>query len=155
VEVTGGKRRVSLNGVEKPLTLRTTGGGAIRVTDAFGGAHFDETVRAGESITVENDAIDELIIEEWAIPEKFALRQNFPNPFNPTTTIQFELPVDSRVKLDVFDVLGQRVATLKNEDMKAGIYKMKWNAVNYASGVYFYRIEAKDFNAVKKMMLLK
>ncbi|MBD3410576.1 MAG: DUF5123 domain-containing protein [Ignavibacteriales bacterium] len=155
VEVTGGKRRVSVKGVEKPFTLKTTGGSAIRVTDAFGGAHFDETIRDGESITIDNDAIDELIIEEWAIPEEFALRQNFPNPFNPTTTIQFELPVDSWVTLDVFDVLGQRVATLKNEDMKAGVYKMKWNAANYASGVYFYRIEAKDFNAVKKMMLLK
>jgi hypothetical protein len=94
-------------------------------------------------------------------PRQFSLYQNYPNPFNPSTTIHFELPGRSRVRLTVFNVLGQPVAELANEEMSAGYFERTWIA-NVASGVYFYRIDAtstddpnKRFVDVKKMMLLK
>lgn len=89
------------------------------------------------------------------IPSKFTLDQNYPNPFNPTTKIKFSIPADENVSLKVFNVLGQEVATLVNQQMKAGSYSFDWNAASLSSGVYFYRIEAGSFNQTRKMMLLK
>jgi hypothetical protein len=91
----------------------------------------------------------------------FDLQQNYPNPFNPSTTIRFEIPKRSRVQLTVYNVLGQQVAQLANEEMSAGNFERTWNA-NVASGLYFYRFEAvsisdpnRRFVDVKKMILLK
>ncbi|MBD3410575.1 MAG: T9SS type A sorting domain-containing protein, partial [Ignavibacteriales bacterium] len=154
VETTGVERRVSLKGVEYPVTL-AAGGKAVRIVDAFGGAHVKETLRPGETLTIADETIDELVIKEWTIPEEFALHQNFPNPFNPTTTLRFDLPIDGMVKLEVYDILGQKVETLFDGELEAGVHDLKWNAIDYASGVYIYRIEATDFSAVKKMVLMK
>jgi hypothetical protein len=90
------------------------------------------------------------------LPTRFALVQNYPNPFNPATTVQFDLPKASNVKLEVFNVLGQRVTTLVNGEVPAGYHKIPWNAGEQASGLYFYRLTA-DGNVIdtKKMMLLK
>jgi subtilisin family serine protease len=90
-----------------------------------------------------------------AIPNKFELYQNYPNPFNPSTTIKYDLAKETRVKLVVYDILGREVATLVNETEKAGSYHVIWDASRLASGVYFYRIQAKDYSAVKKLLLLK
>ncbi len=90
-----------------------------------------------------------------SIPSKFILFQNFPNPFNPKTVIKYNLPISCFVRLMVYDILGRKVSELVNETQTEGIYKIKWDASNYASGVYFYRIEARDFVAVKKMVLIK
>ena len=86
--------------------------------------------------------------------------QNYPNPFNPSTKIDFSLAVNSKVSLKVFDVLGQEVATLVNQDLTAGVYNYDFNATGINSGVYFYKIEAVGINGnefidIKKMMLLK
>ncbi|MAO63456.1 MAG: hypothetical protein CL666_00500 [Balneola sp.] len=89
------------------------------------------------------------------MPEKFALEQNYPNPFNPTTVIQYSVADVSNVQLQVFDVLGRRVATLVNEVQAPGAYTVNFNARNLSSGTYFYRIEAGDFSSIKKMMLIK
>lgn len=96
-------------------------------------------------------------------PALFRLSQNYPNPFNPTTTIRYDLPTPSFVKLDIFDLLGRRVAILVNERKDAGAYEARFNAANLASGVYFYRLEANPisgsaiggFVETKKMLLLK
>ena len=90
-----------------------------------------------------------------AIPKVFSLEQNYPNPFNPTTVIKFGIPKSGLVKLVVYDLLGRTVETLVNENKEAGNYQVDFNATNLASGVYFYRIEAGDFIAVKKMLLIK
>ncbi len=90
-----------------------------------------------------------------SIPDKFQLHQNYPNPFNPSTKIQFDLPKQSFVKIRVYDITGRELAILVNENLNAGIYKIDWNALNYPSGVYFYRIETKDYTISKKMILLK
>ena len=90
-------------------------------------------------------------------PTTFALNQNYPNPFNPETRIGYRLPVASDVKLELFDVLGRKLATLVNARQEAGSYLIALNAqtLNLASGTYFYRLQAGNFVETKKMMLLK
>jgi 5'-nucleotidase/UDP-sugar diphosphatase len=83
------------------------------------------------------------------------LYKNYPNPFNPSTRIAYELPVDSRVSLKVYNTLGQEVATLVNGENTAGRHEVVWDASNVPSGVYFYRIEANGASAVEKLLLLK
>ncbi len=89
------------------------------------------------------------------IPAVYKLHQNYPNPFNPTTTITFDIPVQSHVKLSIYNILGQKVAELVNEVKLPGRYSVKWEASNYSSGVYLYKIEAGQFTSVKKLILLK
>jgi subtilisin family serine protease len=88
-------------------------------------------------------------------PKVFSLAQNYPNPFNPSTKIQYSIPKAGIVKMVVYDLLGREVITLVNEHKQAGVYDAIFDGVNLASGIYFYRIEAGDFTAVKKMVLIK
>ena len=93
-----------------------------------------------------------------SVPKEFSLYQNYPNPFNPVTKISFDLPKDAKIKLIVYDILGREVTRLLNSEFKqAGKHIIEFDAMKYnlASGVYFYRIESGDFNAVKKMVLIK
>ncbi len=102
--------------------------------------------------------IDDL---ENSLPAKYALNQNYPNPFNPTTTISYSVPKASRVTLTIFNVLGQKIYTLiNNRNTVAGTYLAKWNGLDQAgnkaaSGIYFYKIQAGNYTAVKKMILMK
>ena len=89
------------------------------------------------------------------IPENYLLNQNFPNPFNPSTNIKYDLPKNSFVKLVVFDALGREVETLVNEKLNAGSYQVDWNASQYPSGVYFYSLITDGFNETKKMIMIK
>lgn len=89
------------------------------------------------------------------VPKDYALYQNYPNPFNPVTNIKYDLPQNSFVSIKVYDVTGKLVDVLINENLTAGRYEVVWNASPYASGVYFYRIEAGDFKQTKKMLLIK
>ena len=88
------------------------------------------------------------------IPTEFALSQNYPNPFNPTTTLAFALPVASDYTIHIFNVTGQIVETFSGH-ADAGQISVEWDAANLASGVYFYRLQASEFSAVKKAILLK
>ncbi|MHB8579240.1 MAG: T9SS type A sorting domain-containing protein [Ignavibacteriaceae bacterium] len=90
------------------------------------------------------------------IPDKFSLEQNYPNPFNPSTTIRFDLTKQSNVSLKIYNVVGQVVSTLiNNQTFNAGYHSIQWNANSFASGVYFYRLEANGIAAAKKMIFLK
>jgi ribosomal protein S11 len=89
------------------------------------------------------------------IPSKYSLLQNYPNPFNPTTTIKFDIPKSSNVKISVYDITGKEFGVLVNEKLQAGTYQTNWNASNFPSGIYFYRIQAGDFSETKKLILLK
>ncbi len=89
------------------------------------------------------------------LPATASLTQNHPNPFNPVTIIRFNLPARSRVSLDVYNVLGQKVANLVNGNLKAGEHEVAFDGSAFASGVYFYRLRTDDFAATKKMVLLK
>ncbi|MDX1699814.1 MAG: T9SS type A sorting domain-containing protein, partial [Melioribacteraceae bacterium] len=89
------------------------------------------------------------------IANKFSLKQNYPNPFNPTTQISFSIPSTDVVTLKIYDVLGQEVKTLLNEEMSAGTYEFTFNASNLSSGLYFYTLKSGDYVSTLKMMLLK
>jgi hypothetical protein len=88
-------------------------------------------------------------------PRVFALDQNYPNPFNPSTVIKYSIPVDGFVTLGVYNLLGEKVASLVNDNLKAGGHEVNFNASNLSSGVYFYRLESGRFTSVKKLLLLK
>ncbi len=105
---------------------------------------FDGTSTYSNTVEVNN-----------ALPTSFALEQNFPNPFNPTTNIKFSLPEAQNVSLKVFNMLGQEVVTLVNEFRNAGVYEVSFNANNLPTGTYFYSITAGEFTSVKKMLLIK
>jgi predicted CXXCH cytochrome family protein len=93
--------------------------------------------------------------ESGITPDKYELAQNYPNPFNPSTTIKFSIPESGNVKVIVYDAIGRVVVILTNNFYQAGSYKIEWNASSYASGIYFYRLESRNFNMVKKMVLIK
>ncbi len=125
-----------------PLTA-----GSHTIVLSGGGANID-FIQLQEKVT----GIRQTSVE---IPGKFALEQNFPNPFNPTTTINYSIPKRSNVTLEVYNVLGQKVMTLFTGVQAAGSYQCNFEAARFASGVYFYRLQAGSYSVVKKMMLLK
>ena len=99
-------------------------------------------------------------VDAAGVPDSYSLSEAYPNPFNPETTIEFAIPTDSRVKLEVFNTAGQRVSTVVDDVLSAGVYRNTWEARNGAgepvsSGVYFYRMEAGDFVETRSMTLLK
>lgn len=119
------------------------------------------------SVVIDNPAITVISLQTQAgnsspqLPNEFALMQNLPNPFNPTTTIRFVLPVLSKVQLSIFTILGQKVATLADGNFDAGTHDIHWTP-SLASGLYFYRIDAvsldgkqQHFIQTRKMVLLK
>jgi len=94
-------------------------------------------------------------IKDNTIPTVYALDQNFPNPFNPVTKINYQLPKNSFVMLIVYDVLGKQVASLVNEEQAAGVYQTTFDGSGLSSGIYFYKIQAGDFVETKKLVLMK
>jgi hypothetical protein len=93
--------------------------------------------------------------DDGQLPITFNLEQNYPNPFNPSTTIKYSIPEQSKVKLTLFNLLGEEATTLVNEEKSAGYYSVEFNASALPSGVYFYKLQAGDFVSTKKMILLK
>jgi len=94
------------------------------------------------------------------LPQRFALEQNFPNPFNPSTTIRYELPEEAMVNVTIYDMMGRVVRTVVNMEQTAGFKSVRWNATNNAgqpvsAGLYLYTIQAGEFRQTKKMVLLK
>jgi hypothetical protein len=118
----------------------------------FGGSKFTYRLKQ-----IDNDGTfsysDEINVE--VVPDKFELSQNYPNPFNPSTRIKYQLSSISQVTLKVYDVLGNEVATLVNEEKPAGSYEVDFDASQLSSGIYFYKLQAGSFFETKKMLLLK
>jgi uncharacterized protein (TIGR02145 family) len=113
---------------------------------------------------IDNDGSFEyskIVETEVAIPKDFAVSQNYPNPFNPSTKIDYQVPVDAKVILEVYNIAGQKVIELVNQEQSAGYYTVDFGASKLSSGVYVYRLAASDkatgnnFSSIKKMMLLK
>ena len=101
------------------------------------------------------EIIQSINIDGGTVPEEYSLVQNYPNPFNPSTNIEYSIPSESFVELKVYDVLGNEVASLVNEQQKAGVYRVDFTADNLSSGMYFARITANEFTRVVKMTLLR
>ena len=106
-------------------------------------------------LSVRNFRGDAEISESSIIPEYYSLSQNYPNPFNPVTTISYEIPKEGFVKILIYDITGREIMELVNDFKQAGKYFVNLNGINLASGVYFYKLEAGDFVATKKMVLVK
>ncbi len=92
--------------------------------------------------------------ENFSEPEYF-LYQNYPNPFNPHTTIKYSIKEGGTVQLKIYDILGKEIKTLINEIQNPGVYKIRFNADQLSSGIYFYRFSANSFSESKKMIILK
>ena len=121
-----------------------------------------------DTVYIDNVSVKEVMTgvqeEKPDAPEQFRLEQNYPNPFNPVTTINYQLPGNGKLysaTMQIFDLLGRKVADLVNEEKSSGKYSIKWDASGFAAGVYYCRLEARNlsnnrlFNAVKKIVLLK
>jgi hypothetical protein len=109
----------------------------------------------GQSWSTQNNLRKNMVTPVITGKKNFSLNQNYPNPFNPSTTINYNLPVDSKVSLKVYDLIGKEVAGLVNGFQTRGSHSVNFNAKNLTSGIYFYRITAGDYKDVKKMILVK
>ncbi|HWA07689.1 MAG TPA: T9SS type A sorting domain-containing protein [Ignavibacteria bacterium] len=127
---------------------------------SYSGTQLNPTITNMNNVIVETavfDTIAPIGIHNLntGVPVVYELHQNFPNPFNPVTKIKFDLPQQSNVNIRVYDIIGNEVARVYNGELTAGFYEVDWNASDFASGVYFYRIDAGDFSSVKRMVLVK
>ena len=95
------------------------------------------------------------VVEVVVVPDQYELSQNYPNPFNPSTTIQFSLPKQTQLKINIYNMLGEQVATIAEGMYESGYHKVTFNASTLPSGTYVYRLESSDFVQVKKMILIK
>ena len=116
---------------------------------------FFENMNGGARVFKTTYTVTDVEPVSSLIPDDYELKQNYPNPFNPSTSIEYSIPSESFVELKVYDVLGNEVATLVNQEQSAGIYRADFTADNLPSGMYFARITANEFTQVVKMILLK
>ena len=145
---------ILFNSAQYPIVLRVEGT-SVKVKDKIDGKRVNKLLKSGEELIITDPNINVIEVVSELIPDKFELSQNYPNPFNPSTTIRFALPVDSKVKISLFNILGELVADITNQEYDAGYHQATFTAKSLASGVYFYRIEAGKFIDVKKLILLK
>ncbi|AFN73761.1 peptidase S8 and S53 subtilisin kexin sedolisin [Melioribacter roseus P3M-2] len=153
-----------------PVTFRKISGpGAVSVDGRFTWTPMPDQagksyvlmveVSDGELTAVSNKIIkvSDVVtgVEEEGIPKEFKLLQNFPNPFNPTTVIKYGLPKEAHVRLTVYNVLGQEVMTLVNENQSAGYHRVSFDANELNAGIYIYKLEAGDYVSIKKMIYMK
>ncbi|MBN1482896.1 T9SS type A sorting domain-containing protein [candidate division KSB1 bacterium] len=126
----------------------------IEVVDAFHGGWGWYAI---DEIQITNATLAETGVasEPTTAPSTIALMQNYPNPFNPSTNIQFQTLKDGHVKVSVFNTLGQPVATLMDQKLTSGMHQVTFDAANFSTGIYYYRIEVDGYSEMKKMMLLK
>ena len=136
------------------------------IRDSFEGsieAHnsgFATLHSAWPSISYTSDATLAVNEKSDILPKEFALHDNYPNPFNPTTTIRFDLPKATDVSILIFNVLGQKIKTIDMSQINPGYHSVVWNATNdygsqVSAGMYFYQLRTNDFVKTKKMILLK
>lgn len=144
-------------------SIGQTSGLSFTDTDIVSGETYYYTVRAVDDKGLYGQALLDTVettcsaVDGWnsLIPRKPVLRGNYPNPFNPQTTIRYQLPDAGHVKLQVFDLSGRLVQTLVDESKPAGEYSITWHAEDVSSGIYFYRLETRGFSAVQKCIKLK
>lgn len=125
--------------------------GTYTVTLAVSGPYGSDSFTQNVTVTV----VGLFEIEDIFVPGDYVLRQNYPNPFNPSTTIEFSIPKSEFVTLKIYNLLGQKVATLVSEKLNAGSYNYSWDAGTLSSGVYLYKLNAGKLSQIRKMILLR
>lgn len=156
LDTTAGVRRSLLDSIAVQMGLT---GDSVRCTWrawAYNGIDSLQSVNSFVITLVRSPIGIQVISSE--IPQKFVLYNNYPNPFNPVTRINFDIPNfsgDKKVQVAVYDVQGSLVEMIVNKEITAGKYSVEWDAVNYSSGIYFYRVTAGSFSDSKKMILVK
>ncbi|MCK4799083.1 MAG: T9SS type A sorting domain-containing protein, partial [Spirochaetes bacterium] len=127
-------------------------------------AAFTETPIDGWGVDISHAGVLNLTTaiekDKEFVANKFELGNNYPNPFNPTTSFTFSVPAKSNIQLNVYNAIGQKITTLVNKEMSSGKYTATWNGTNnvgakVSSGLYFYELKADNFSSVKKMLLIK
>lgn len=146
---------IKLSSVNAPFRIASNGMD-LQIAYTINGKRYEQVIAEGRELVIPDNGVSELSVLGEAIPTEFSLEQNYPNPFNPSTTIKFTLPEASKVVLDVYNVLGEKVASLIDANLESGYHEVKFNAESgISTGVYIYRIQAGDFTQTKKMMLVK
>jgi hypothetical protein len=153
-------KAIEMRGIEYPVTIKVEGM-SVKFQDETGEKVFT-TLSPGEVLTISDNSVNILKVsnEVFFIAKNYSLEQNYPNPFNPSTKIKFAIPGQAHndnivVTLKVFDVLGNEVATLVNEEKPAGEYEVEFNGSSLSSGIYFYQLKTGEFIQTRKMILLK
>ncbi len=136
-------------------TVNSDAYGFSSTSSSTSSVDYNTNFSSSASFTMTPENITSVKETQPNILSNFKLNQNYPNPFNPTTIISYQIPYESKVVLKVFNILGDEVATLVNENKAAGNYNVSFNASNLSSGVYFYQIKAGSFVDTKKLVLLK
>ncbi len=131
------------------------GSESFRLAWVFDGTTNNMTSWDIDDIRLADEPIETRSTADADIPSEFALGQNYPNPFNPATNIAFQVPENSRVTLEVYDVTGRRITTLVDDQLDAGYHEVTFDGTRLASGVYLYRMQAGDFVQTRKFMLVK
>ena len=119
----------------------------VRGTNSDGVATTTLITVSSEPLSVDDDGN--------ILPSEYSLEQNFPNPFNPSTTIQFSIPEPSFVTLEIFNALGEKITTLVSKELNAGNHRYEWNPETQPGGIYFYKLSTNSFQQTKKLVLLK
>ncbi len=139
---------INADGTGFTLELKSAGMDNAQAQSWAASAQDGGTPGTANTVLVSND-------EERMVPTEISLLQNYPNPFNPSTTISFQLPEQSFVNLSVFDMLGRKVSVLVEDSFQAGEHNVNWNASQFSSGVYFYRLQVGNDIQTRRMLLLK
>ncbi|MCF8432733.1 MAG: T9SS type A sorting domain-containing protein, partial [Melioribacteraceae bacterium] len=153
-----GSEIISIQSMNYPVTVSVEGVD-VYIKDLLGGKLINSEIKNAGELVLSNSSIDKLEIGLVKIPVRFELSQNYPNPFNPVTKIAYSIPNISEetvdVTLKIYDVLGNEVVRLVDTKQSAGNYEVEWQALNFVSGIYFYKLSAGKFVEIKKMILLK
>lgn len=137
------------------FTLGTTGDSVRCTWRAWAYNGYDSTATTSTYIITLVRTTVGINMTSTIVPEKFALANNYPNPFNPTTNIKFDVPNSTFVELKIYDLRGSEVGTLVNEKLQPGSYEFTFDASNLPSGAYFYRLKSSEFSETKRMILIK
>jgi hypothetical protein len=148
--ISGSWKTILINSAEYPVTIQS--GKNILLRDYSG---VEIKLSAGEKFVINNPAIERLEIKDMQLPVEYSLMQNYPNPFNPSTTIKFGIPEKTNVQLEIYSLLGERVAQPINSVLEAGYHEINWDASHLSSGIYIYKLITNNFTSVKKMIFMK
>jgi len=149
VDATGTVVAVNNSTGNNPFTLSAPAPGVYTVNAGF----KNPNPRRWDSVVVNVNITD--LGENLHNPNSFKLYENFPNPFNPSTTIRYSIPETANVSIKIYNVLGKEVSELVNESKSAGTYEVEFNASSFSSGIYYYTLNAGNYSATNKMILMK